>query len=258
MDLKDLNKSQLILLVLLVSFVTSIATGITTVTLMQQAPSSVTVPINRVIKQTVEKIVPATSNTVQTVVVKEEDLIVDAISKNESSVFSFTREIWDADNKLAEINAGRGFVISSDGTVVADNTLVYKNGGNYFVKNNSGKFKVDSITELENGISFVKIGSPLDENNKLSFSLPTFGNLEKMKIGQKILVLGNTITSFIYEGNSNLESTVSKANGGSLVFNLDGEVLGIALSGEVNTFLSIDSILESFNKKVPAIETKTP
>ena len=56
MDIKDLNKPQLIMLAILLSFITSIATGITTVTLMQQAPSSVTVPINRVIKQTVEKI----------------------------------------------------------------------------------------------------------------------------------------------------------------------------------------------------------
>ena len=47
MDIKDLNKSQLILLAILLSFITSIATGIVTVTLMQQAPSSVTVPINR-------------------------------------------------------------------------------------------------------------------------------------------------------------------------------------------------------------------
>jgi len=42
MDIKDLNKSQLILLAVLLSFVTSIATGITTVTLMQQAPASFT------------------------------------------------------------------------------------------------------------------------------------------------------------------------------------------------------------------------
>ena len=51
MDIKDLNKPQLILLAVLLSFVTSIATGITTVTLMQQAPASFTTPVNNVIKQ---------------------------------------------------------------------------------------------------------------------------------------------------------------------------------------------------------------
>ena len=69
MDIKDLNKPQLIMLALLLSFVTSIATGITTVTLMQQAPSSVVVPINRVVRQTVEKIVPVPGKKiVQTII----------------------------------------------------------------------------------------------------------------------------------------------------------------------------------------------
>lgn len=57
MDIKELNKAQLILLAILLSFVTSIATGITTVTLMERAPQSVTVPINRIVQKTVEKIV---------------------------------------------------------------------------------------------------------------------------------------------------------------------------------------------------------
>ena len=38
MDLEHLNKTQIILLTLLVSFVTSIATGIVTVSLLAQAP----------------------------------------------------------------------------------------------------------------------------------------------------------------------------------------------------------------------------
>ncbi len=88
MDVKDLNKPQLIMLALLLSFVTSIATGITTVTLMQQAPESVTVPINRVVRETVEKIVQVPGkDTVRTVIVKEEDLVVDAIAKNEGALF---------------------------------------------------------------------------------------------------------------------------------------------------------------------------
>ena len=74
MDIKDLNKPQLILLAILLSFITSIATGIVTVTLMQQAPASITVPINRVVRETVEKIVPVPGKeTIQTVVIKEEE-----------------------------------------------------------------------------------------------------------------------------------------------------------------------------------------
>ena len=59
MDVKELNKSQLIMLAILLSFITSIATGIVTVSLMQQMPVNVTAPINRIVQQTVEKIVPS-------------------------------------------------------------------------------------------------------------------------------------------------------------------------------------------------------
>ena len=40
-DIKELNKHQLILVTLLITFVVSIATGIVTVSLMNQAPKSV-------------------------------------------------------------------------------------------------------------------------------------------------------------------------------------------------------------------------
>ena len=245
MDIKDLNKPQLILLAILLSFVTSIATGIVTVTLMQQAPASITVPINRIVRQTVEKIVPAEGkNTVQTIVIKEEDLVVDALSKNSSAVFSITKEIQDADGKNIEVGAGRGFVVSNDGIIVADGSLV-ADAGTYYVKNDSGKFKAEFVSLDKGGFSFLKLGAPLDEKNKISFTVPTFGDLSKMKIGQKVIVLGNVISSFIFDGDKDMKINVTKQNAGSLVLDLDGEALGIALSNDVNSFASIGSISEA-------------
>lgn len=247
MDIKDLNKSQLILLAILLSFITSIATGIVTVTLMQQAPASVTVPINRVVRETVEKIVPQEGKTItNNVIIKEEDLVVDAIAKNESSVFSITKETQDVDGKTIEVSAGRGFVVSTDGIIVADNAFVF-NDNIFYVKNNSGKFKATFLSSNEKGFSFLKIGTPVDEKDKIIFSVPTFGDLSKMKIGQKILVLDNDISSFIFEGTENIKTNMTKSNEGGLVINLDGEVLGIALSSETVSFVSIDVINEALN-----------
>jgi len=252
MDIKDLNKPQLILLAILLSFVTSIATGITTVTLMQQAPSSVTVPINRVVRQTVEKIVPAEGkNTVQTVVIKEEDLVVDAIAKNESAIFIITKDGFDLEGKASEVSAGEGFVISDAGIIVADTSLILGEK-NLYIKNSSGKFKASFISSNEKGFTFLKIGEAVNGEDKIAYVAPTFGNLGEMKMGQKILVLGNTVSSFMFDGNKDMKINVSKSNAGGLVLNLDGEVLGIALSNEI-TFASIDLITEALK----TIETKT-
>lgn len=249
MDIKDLNKPQLILLAILLSFVTSIATGITTVTLMQQAPSSFTAPINRVVKQTVEKIVQVEGKTsVQTVVIKEEDLVVDAIAKNQSAIFKITKEILDENLKTIEVSAGKGFAISNDGLVVADANFV-PNKEVYYVQNSSGKFKAEFVSTDKSGFSVLKIGAPLDEKNKLVFTTPLFGDMSKMKTGQKILVLGDSISSFIFEGNKNIKINVTKVNAGGLVLNLDGEALGIALSGSDNSFATIDEINDSLKPK---------
>ncbi len=258
MDIKDLNKPQLIMLALLLSFVTSIATGITTVTLMQQAPSSVTVPINRIVRQTVEKIVPVPGKeTVQTIVIKEEDLVVDAIAKNKSAVFSITKKAQDIDGNIIEVSAGQGFAISTEGFIAADGTLV-PGSGIYYVENDSGKFNADFISLDKNGFSLLKIGTPLDEKNEIAFTVPAFGDLSKMKTGQKVLVLGNTISSFIFDGDENIKINVAKSNAGGLVLDLDGEVIGIALFGDTASFASIDSIIEVLKtKETPPKEGQT-
>ncbi len=248
MDVKDLNKPQLIMLALLLSFVTSIATGITTVTLMQQAPPSVTVPINRVVRETVEKIVPVPGkSTVQTVVVKEEDLVVDAIAKNKSAVFSIIKEAEDMEGEIIEVSAGRGYAISKEGIIVADGSLV-SSGSVFYVENDSGKFKAafvpnDSASKSE--FALLRIGAPLVEENVATFTVPQFGNLGKMKMGQKILVLGDAISSFIFDGSKNMKINATKANAGGMVLNLDGEVLGVVLSADTMSFAPIDSIVES-------------
>ena len=86
----ELNKHQLVLLTLLVSFVTSIATGIITYTLLQEAPVEVTQTINRVVERTIEKVTPSEGEPGTVVkeiqVVNEEDLVLESIDKIGKSV----------------------------------------------------------------------------------------------------------------------------------------------------------------------------
>lgn len=243
MDIQELNKSQLILLAVLLSFITSIVTGITTVTLMQQAPVSVTTPINRVIQQTVEKIQQVEGKTtVQTVVVKEEDLVVDALSKNKNALFSVTK---DSDYGT-ELPSGDGFIISQDGVVAVDANWVPRRDV-YYLSNASGKFKAEFMFTDQNGVSFLKIDAPVDGTSVPVYSVPTFGDVNKLKIGQKVIMYGNGVSSFIFDGNKDMKVIGAKSNPGGMILNLDGEVLGMALSGDSQSFVSVSAITDAFN-----------
>ena len=134
--------------------------------------------------------------------------------------------------------------------MVAD-TVLTGQSSSYFVTNASGKFKASLVSANPAGFTFLKIGEPVDAQNKISFTLPTLGDLSKMKAGQKIIILGDVISSFIFDGDKNIKIAMNRANAGGLVLNLEGEVLGLSLFNEVNPFVSIDSINEAL-KAAPA------
>src|SRR5665213_949956 len=121
MDIEELSKSQIVLLVLLVSFVTSMATGIVTVSLMDQAPPSVAETVDRVIQQTVKEVASpgqiasaaAATTPQKTVIMKEPDEIAAAVQKSSSSIV----RLYSADGSTF---LGMGVVLDSTGTIVTD------------------------------------------------------------------------------------------------------------------------------------------
>lgn len=145
MDIKDLNKPQMILLVLLVSFVVSIATGVSVVTLMQPEPTTVTQTINKVIERTIEKVTVKEEGTpTKKEQEKKEELLV---SDTKSLVNLYMTPslfddigIDDVEESLKEQRklVGQAVVISDTGIVIVDEELVLTGtyqvvlGKNYF------------------------------------------------------------------------------------------------------------------------------
>lgn len=164
MDIEELTKFQIVLLVLLVSFVTSIATGIVTVSLLSQAPSGVTQTINQVVERTIQTIVPsdspAPSNTKETtVVVKEDDLITDSISKSlgkTGRVFDGTSTSTPIVGLAAEI--GPALLITDSSIVDKDHLVII--GGVSAVYTVSQRFPEVGIATLVPKDPATTLGAP--------------------------------------------------------------------------------------------------
>ncbi|MBA3789431.1 hypothetical protein H0X32_03535 [Patescibacteria group bacterium] len=97
MNIEDLSKAQLLLLMLLVNFITSIATAVLTVSLLDQAPANVTQTVNRIVDHTIETIgttsplatiisppVPAPKPVIQ----NNDQLLISAISAEKARMVS--------------------------------------------------------------------------------------------------------------------------------------------------------------------------
>ncbi len=239
MDIKDLTNSQMILLTLLVSFVTSIATGIVTVTLLDQAPAPISRTINRVVERTIEKVVPSESgNTkVDTVIIKEEDLVVEAFNRGSKALVRIYA--GDSTDKIDETAfVGIGTTISEDGKVIVNSDLISKTGS-FVAKADTGNYKI-IFTSTKGSLTLMKLDLPVDSSGSvMKASFVTYSDTAKLKVGQTVLAITNDpesvapgIVTGIVPSNDIASSTVTISSAlsnkylGSPILNTDAEIVG--------------------------------
>ena len=184
MDIKELDKKQLILLTLLITFVVSIGTGIVTVSLMKQMPKSVPQTINNVIQRTIEKVstveVPsvspstasdATPNTEKgEVLLGGSDALVNIYSNDSIATSGNITTSTSGTNEPVAI--GQGIIISDVGLILVDSSIVSPQGS-YKVILNKTNFIASVLKTFGNGFTIMKI-SPMTEKIKTTEpSVPT-------------------------------------------------------------------------------------
>lgn len=276
--MNDLNAQQIVLLTLLVSFVTSIATGITTVSLLEQAPEPVTQTINRVVEKTVERVVEVegknetrVEKVVETVVVSVDDLTVEAVSENSASIV----RIYSKTGDLKQFS-GIGVITSSDFEIITDSVNI-NNGTEYVgVFPNEEEIALEILLNESNNI-FAKLkitGEVIPKNTKVA----GFGDSSKLQLGQSVIALtgkdSNTVSTGIItalnietlsetvEGQEepvetkilqSIDTSVdsSKIVVGSVLLNLNGEIIGFSsgsgqtlfrTTNEIKDFISIEVV----------------
>lgn len=242
MNIEQLNKSQIVLLTLLVSFVTSIATGIVTVSLMDQAPPVIAQTVNRVIERTVETVVPASQGAAaavtreRTVVVKESELISQAVAKVSPSIV----RLYAGSSKESEF-LGFGVILTAEGSMVSDSAAV-GDLKEVSVALSDGARILATVTSGDKaaGLAFLQAtlatSTPALKPAVLTGGNPLLGQSVVMFSGKSILRVEDGIVSALIPGEST-GGTVIDTNisadviaFGSPLINTDGEVIGVSTS----------------------------
>lgn len=196
MDIENLNKMQIVLLTLLVSFVTSIATGIVTVTLMDQAPPVVTQTIHKVVEKTVENVAPksqvATVNK-EVVIVKEQNIIADVVEKNTKSIVRISRK-----SEIGSSFVNLGVVIDKAGLIVTSAENIDKNK-NYFMTLDGEKIDLE-ILKIDSEIAYLKTITPEGSIFKPIFKVADFVTADSLKLGQSVVMLGGLKSAEVFTG----------------------------------------------------------
>ncbi len=222
--MEDLNKTQVVLLTLFVTFVTSVTTGIVTVTLLQQAPPAVTQTINRVVEKTIQTVTPGKTEVKQTIIRQEDEIIQAAatlkpaivrivipngivgavVDESASQAAVITA---DADSSKTEI--GTGFVISSDGLIATSYSVIPEPNASYEVYVGDKSYTANAVYhDKNNGLAVLKVNS----DAKAKFFTPQFA-AGSVGLGQTVIVLGRDLER--YTVSVGLVSSIKEATGSS-------------------------------------------
>jgi S1-C subfamily serine protease len=285
MDLEELNKSQIVLLTLLVSFVTSIATGIVSVTLMEQAPPAITQTVNRIVERTVEKVVPlegvvaGAAVTEQVITLQESDLVTAAVEKTTPIAVRLFAQAPDQHGQPIEIFLGIGVVASSDGLIFADasmmtdetDVLVQRSDGIRVHATVIGRDTASGIVRLQAAVTTEIEKDGVRETQPLAWTPATFIQ-SAARLGETVVVLAGKSSLKIADGivtalplgtdaaSNIIETSISNESFvvGSPLITVNGEVLGIATVGSRATsggFLA-STIVLSYNTEVATSDSE--
>ena len=249
MDIEQLSKSQIILLTILVSFVTSIATGIVTVSLMGQAPPSIAQSVNRIVERTVEKVIPAgqTASTVitreKTVVVKESDLISEAVERSMPSVVRLY-----LNNSDPMIFLGFGVVLDESGTIATDSDALGESGDAEIALQDGAHVRAFvTMRDRNSGVAFLQ-SATTTKDGKNSAWKPAAISVGNPRLGQTVITIGGKGVTRIADGiitaivprssgdspdaQNIIETNISGDSimAGGLLLNTDGEIIGMSTS----------------------------
>lgn len=253
MDIEKLSNSQLLLLTLLVSFVTSTASGVLTVSLLEETPQTVTQTVNRVVERTIERVEQSENGGAAvvtretTVVVKEEDVLGDSVQKHVGrlgALHSGTTTTQAIGSGI--ILPGEGLLATATNAVAGVESLLIKIGNTVYPG--------EVVFESENGVALV--APELAEGQSLpnvEYEVLTEG----IRRGQSVSALSGRgavltgIISFIDGRTIDTDLEQSRLPYGATLISTLGDLVGIHVEeseGSRASFIAGSAILDALDQ----------
>ena len=240
MNIEDLNKTQLLLLTILVNFVTAIATAVLAVSLLDQAPPTVTQTINRIVERTVESAavtaqIPGIVTKTTTVVVKEEDLLSAAIGASAArTVYVYKGATTTPALATATYIAKARAVVTATVPGLPQEALIVFPGG------------VTVPASLSRAGATLTIYGFADTAKLPTIASPDLIKSESLKQGQTAVGItrdGSAVTAIISKVDvDGIYTTLTGVPQGAGIVNSSGDLIGIA-TGIAGLIASSDKIL---------------
>jgi S1-C subfamily serine protease len=257
MKLEELTKQQIVLLALLVAFVSSTASAIVVVRLMEEAPVTSSPTINRVIERTVQQIIPGETKEItkiNTVIIKEEDLVVEAINTNKNSVVLIRETITDELGIQTHIINGSGLYLE-DGYIVSDGRLI-SGPGDYYLEDGEVRIPLSFVGRDQSGFSILRVDESINLND-MSFAPKTVKDGLVTLVGQSAIILSSNPNFAAFTGlvssrspfvvlheegeeflfsKINIDISLDQSSSGGVLVNSDGEVVGLIMIRDGDIF----------------------
>jgi len=180
-------------------------------------------------------------------IVQENTALTEAIEKTEKTVIGVRSQ------NASGTSEGSGLVVTSDGLMVTLADLVPQ--GSSFLFSLNGKAVSYQILkrDLSKNLALIKLGES-------SFSAVSFANLEELKLGERVFLVGEVFNNkeafkVVNEGivrrfdSVLIETNISEKDvlNGSSLFNIKGEVLGLNTINSEGKVIAIPiSIIKEF------------
>ena len=238
MNLEELSKSQLILLTILVNFVTSIATGILTVSFLDQVPSVVTKTVNQIVDHTIETVTQAAPATVIASTPSTQDQITAAFAADAARTVQIYAAATGTSTPAVAVGTylprSRAVATAALDALPQEVLITFANG----------LTAPASLSHLGQGIAIYGFA---DKATLPAAATPGLVASKTLKIGETVLALtldGSGETGIVSRvtADSGIHTTLPAIGTGAAAVDIAGDIVGIASGASAGSLISADVI----------------